>query len=207
MRPQRGRKPQSRRKTVLIQCEGQETEPNYLDAICRLPDVRDRFTITVKGGEGKVATATINAAVQERNRQRTRGEAYDEVWCVLDVEDQSRRDNLNQAIQMAQKERFTLFLSNPCFEVWLIAHFERTSRAFLDGKQAEAHLQGKHWRPAFGCDYDKNDPRIYERLSSRLNTAVTNAESVRERDHSQAHCQDANSSTDVYRLIRALRTS
>jgi hypothetical protein len=206
MRPQRARKPQLHRRILLIQWEGQETEPNYLDAFCRSPDVRDRFTITVKGGEGKVATATINAAIQERNRQRIRGEAYDEVWCVLDVEDPSRRDNLHQAIQMAQKEGFTLFLSNPCFEVWLIAHFERTSRAFLDGKQAEAHLQHAHWRSHFGCDYDKNDSHVYQRLSSRLDTAVANAESVLEKHHQQRSSKDANSSTDVYRLIRALRT-
>ena len=206
MRPQRGRKPQSRRKTILIQCEGQETEPNYLDALCRSPAIRDRFTITVKGGTGKVATAIINAAIQERNRQRTRGESYDEVWCVLDVEDRSRQDNLNQAISAAQKEGFTLFLSNPCFEVWLIAHFERISRAFLDGKQAEAHLERTHWRPNFGCDYNKNDPRVYERLSSRLDAAIANAEWVLEKHHQQGSSKDANSSTDVYRLINVLRT-
>ena len=152
-----------------------------------------------------MATATVNAAIQERNRQRNRGEAYDEVWCVLDVEDAARRDNLNQAAQTAQKEGFTLFLSNPSFEVWLIAHFERTSRHFQDSKQAEAHLEQRHWRPNFQCNYDKNDRHLYAKLDSRLDTAVTNAASVLEKDHSPSDCRNANSSTEVYRLIRQLR--
>lgn len=36
MRPQRTSNPRPRKRSLLIQCEGQKTEPNYLDELCQV---------------------------------------------------------------------------------------------------------------------------------------------------------------------------
>jgi len=67
----------------------------------------------------------VQAAINERDRQKRRGEAYEEVWCVLDVEGVEETARLNEALALARREHMQLALSNPSFEVWLIAHFTR----------------------------------------------------------------------------------
>jgi hypothetical protein len=43
---------------------------------------------------------------------------YDQVWCVLDVDD----FDFTKALLTAEREGINLAISNPCFEVWLLLH-------------------------------------------------------------------------------------
>lgn len=131
---------QRRRARVLIQCEG-ETEPNYLRQFRLDPRVVSHFNVIVKEGHGGDAKAVVAAAIAERERQRGRENRYDYIWCVLDVEDDTRAAVLTEAIAEARHQSFAVFLSNPCFEVWLLAHFEATSRSFASCKAAERYLR------------------------------------------------------------------
>jgi hypothetical protein len=44
----------------------------------------------------------------------------DEVWCVVDVDD----FDVSKALTAATKKDVNLAISNPCFEYWLLLHFE-----------------------------------------------------------------------------------
>jgi hypothetical protein len=56
-----------------------------------------------------------------------------------------------------------------------------------------------------GEDYQKNDEKIYPRLSAYTGTAIQNARSVRE-DHFRetTDLAECNSATEVYRLVERL---
>ena len=59
----------------------------------------------------------------------------DVILCVLDTESLETiqaKEDLAAARQEAVHNGITLYLSNPAFEVWLLAHFRRTSRSFKD---------------------------------------------------------------------------
>ena len=71
------------------------------------------------------------------------------------MEHAAHEAKLNEAIALARQHKIRLFLSNPSFEVWLIAHFERTTRFFENGDAVEAYLSHTHWRKQFGSDYEK----------------------------------------------------
>lgn len=88
--------------------------------------------------------------------------------------------------------------------MWLIAHFERTTRDFADGGAAEAYLNA-HWRKHFGSDYEKGDPRLYTKLADRVSAAQDNAQWGLETFHNNAPCRAGNASTEVYQLVRHLR--
>jgi len=119
----------------------------------------------------------------------------------MDVESPAARDETERAVARLQQNRIRHCLSNPAFEVWLLAHFERTARVFLDCECVITELNG-HWRDRFHLDYDKGDPRIYTRLSGLVRDAISNARWVRETHHGlAASTLDCNSSTDVYRLV------
>lgn len=129
---------------------------------------------------------------------------FDEVWCIMDVEDASHRGSLENALKMLEQKGISSCLSNPAFEVWFLAHFTRTSHAFYNCDQAESELH-KHWQKHFGLDYEKADPSIFNRLKRFLYEAIANARLVRETDHEiSKSTADCNSSTDVYKLVEKL---
>ena len=206
MRPQRTANPRPRRRSLLIQCEGEKTEPNYLDELCKACGVRQRLEVKVKPGKEQNAVVTVEAAIVEGSRKRLGERIYDDVCCVLDVEHSGHEAKLNEAIALAQKHSIRLFLSNPSFEVWLIAHFERVTRDFADGSAAEAYLN-THWQKQFNGDYDKGDPKLHAKLADRVQAATGNAQWILETFHENALCRSANSSTEVYQLVRELLAS
>ena len=181
---------------VLIVGEG-KTERNYFDALKREDAVSARFAVTVKGAGGFDAEYGVRRAIVERDRLTTE---FDEVWCVLDTERPRKRASLKKAIRLAGKEGIRLCLSNPCFEVWVLAHFERTARHFADCS-AVVRVVARRWKKQFGQDYRKSDD-LYGRLVDLLSAAVANARWVRETHHKgESDTADCNSSTDVYRLV------
>lgn len=200
----RGNQGRPLRKTILIVCEGRETERNYLDGLKRVDDVARSFTITVQRGRGGSREQIVSHAVDCRLRKK---DVFDETWCVMDVEanqTESSRADLRRAVDLATKEDIRLTLSNPSLEVWLLAHFVRSSRSFRDADALIVELN-KHWQTAFSKDYAKADDRIFELLESRTQIAGSNAEQVRERDHpAGSPIEDCNSATEMYRLVRRL---
>jgi hypothetical protein len=202
----RWRRPGTRpeKSRILIVCEGRETEPNYFRGLRDEETVRRRFVLEVRKGKGGSPVNAVEKAVEEIEKAAERKEQFDEVWCVIDVEQTGGNPRLIEARALARRNRIQLALSNPSFECWLLAHFERTARSFADSNQVVEQLN-KFWRKTFDQDYQKNDDRIYQRLSPFTETAIKNCRSVRE-EHFKfsddlANC---NSASEVYRLVERL---
>ncbi len=203
MRPQRSLNPRPRKRGLLIQCEGQKTEPNYLDGLCKACGIRHHLNVKVNPGKGQNAVVTVTAAIAEGNRKLLGEKIYDETWCVLDVEHAAHEAKLTEALALARAKNIRMFLSNPSFEVWLIAHFQRLTRDFADGGAAEAYLNTL-WQKHFRSDYEKGDPDLYAKLADKVSDALKNAEWGLESFHGAASCRDANASTEVYQLVDEL---
>ena len=197
-RPQRPTR--SEKITVLIVCEGRETEPNYFHQLKQEECVKERFRITVKRGKGGSRQQVAQHAVERKDNAN---DDYDEVWCVMDVEHPDGLDAMREALTLLEGNQIQPALSNPAFEVWLLAHFEKTGTVFLDGDAVAARLN-KHWKQKFSVDYDKADERIYHRLVDLLDQAIANAKWVREEHHSGKEVIDSNSSTEVDLLVGKL---
>lgn len=126
------------RKTLVVFCEGERTEPEYLDALKRQPSVRDvaAVDLRVETGHGGSVPRTLVAMAAEAHSRATEEEAeIDEFWCVFDVEWPRNHPGLVDAIQQARANSIQLAISNPCFELWLILHFQDHS-SWLDNNQA-----------------------------------------------------------------------
>jgi len=202
-RSSRSRRCQRRplRKRLLIVCEGRETERNYFDQLKREDWPGQNLAVTVKRGKGGLREQIAQFAVERKNDS---SEGYDEVWCVMDVEDPSHRESLDRALILLRRNSIKPCLSNPAFEVWLLSHFERTATAFIECDAVVTHLN-KHWQKRFGVDYDKADRRIFGRLAELVCVAIENAKWVRETHHRlELATADCNSSTEVYRLVGKL---
>lgn len=98
--------------TILIVCDGQNTEPSYFKQF-RLATAR-----VIAVGEGNNTTSTVQQAIQLSRQQK-----YDQVWCVFD-RDSFPANNFNNAIARAEAHGLQVAYSNQAFEYWLLLHFE-----------------------------------------------------------------------------------
>ncbi|MBM4039510.1 MAG: RloB domain-containing protein [Planctomycetes bacterium] len=201
--PRRARILRPVKRTVLIVGEGL-TEPNYFDGLKREEAVSAHFAVTVKEGPGFSPEQVLDRAVNLARQAERRGEGYDEVWCVVDVEGPARHGSLRKAQDLAKKAGIRLCLSNPSFEVWLLSHFVKVAKGY-SGCDAVITDLTKHWQARFGQEYRKNDDQVYGRLADRTPNAIENAKWVRETHHrGKTDTVDCNSSTEVYRLVGRL---
>lgn len=182
---------------LLIVCEGEVTERQYLNGFARAQGANTvRLRIVAPGGDPE---GLVRRAIELRDeagdravRERDENLAYDEVWCVFDVDDHAR---LQAARALADREGISLAVSNPCFELWLILHF-RDHGAHLNSRQA-ADLLGRHIH-----DYRKHVR--YEDLADGYVTAVDRATSL-ERRQEEAGRIGGNPSTGVHHLTERVR--
>lgn len=98
--------------TILIVCEGENTEPSYFRQF-RLS------TATIKPiGEGYNTISLVNRAAELAKEKD-----YEQIWCVFDKDDFDNND-FNNAIVTAEAQNFGVAYSNQAFEYWIILHFD-----------------------------------------------------------------------------------
>lgn len=165
-KPARRREPVEARQRILALCEGERTEPEYLEGFkrwCRNPLV----DVEISGPEGVPFTLVGRArerrdqAEAEARRRNDDNLAFDQVWCVFDRDDHPR---FKEAIQTARDNGLHLAVSNPCAELWLLLHF-RESPGLQHREDIKPML--KKYGPEFdkGVDFDDYREGYFEARS------------------------------------------
>jgi hypothetical protein len=182
---------------VLVCCEGKVTEPSYFNALKQMGH-NSLLHVEVKPG-GMAPKTLVDFAVdlkQEAETEARRGSddnlKYDEVWCVFDVDAHER---LPDAKQKANANRIELAISNPCFELWLLLHFQ-DQRQHIERHQAQSacrsHMPG----------YQKEVP--FELVYPHHQEAVDRAVALDEWQEQQGR-PGGNPSTGVHLLTERIR--
>jgi RloB-like protein len=120
------------------------------------------------------------------------GLAFDEIWCVVDVDEHKR---LPEARNLAEKHGVRLAVSNPRFELWALLHF-REQHAHIAGDEVVRLLRG------FIPKYDKRIP--CHSLLNGYEKAVQRAKLL-ERLRIESDDPHGNPSTGVWRLVERMR--
>jgi RloB-like protein len=182
---------------ILVVCEGRVTEPGYLRALRsehRTPLVE--IEIDSRGGTPKTlverAAERKRQAEREAKSQRDDFLRYDEVWCVFDVDEHPK---LADARQQARAHGIHLAVSNPCFELWALLHFQAQT-AHVERQTVRSRL--KRHLPG----YDKELP--FTALRPHYETAVRRAQDLDARCERDG-CPGSNPSTGVHRLAEQIR--
>ena len=180
------------RKTIVVFCEGEASEPDYINALKRLPEVRDNTAINIEIDPGQGVPLTL----VELAANRIAEDEVDECWCVFDVEWPRHHPHLRQAISLARKHGIRLAISNPCFELWLILHLDDHA-AFIDTKQAESRS-----RQLDGRSGKRIDGSIYMPL--RHTAAKRAAAQVRRHERDGTPFPGDNPSSTMYEFLAAV---
>lgn len=152
------------RKIILIFCEGARTEPEYLNALRRLPAVHDMAAVDIRietGQGGSVPITLVTMAIAARRRAAGEEGEIDEVWCVFDVEWPRNHPDLKMAVEQARQGGVEVAVSNPSFELWLILHFQDQS-SWLDNDGARRLRRQLDGCTGKGLDPGKYVPNIQE---------------------------------------------
>lgn len=138
----------------MIFCEGEASEPDYINGLTRLPHVRLKTSVNViiDPGQGVPLTLVRRAVDQIADPE------VDECWCVFDVEWPQNHPNLDRAVELADAQGIRLAVSNPCFELWLILHFEDQT-AFIETRAAIRKSQNLDGRTGKRIDPSTYMPR------------------------------------------------
>lgn len=187
------------RKTLVVFCEGEKTEPEYLNALKIQPFVRDVAAVDLRVDSargGSVPRTLVATAVEARKRALKEEGEIDEFWCVFDVEWPRNHPGLREAIQRARQNKINLAISNPCFELWLILHF-KDHAGWLDNDQA------RRLRRELDGSTDKGlDPAKYmTQTADAVSRAAKLAEHHSRNDTIFPH---DNPSSGMHRLIAAV---
>jgi hypothetical protein len=129
------------------------------------------------------------------HRAEDRYEAYDQVWCVFDVEAPRPHPRLADATRRADRHGIRCGRSNPCFELWLFLHF-RPQNSYVTTDAMCRLLEG------CGCGYDRDSKRVdFGKLQERRPIAHEHAGQRHERHGSTPDAIERNPRTSVNALV------
>ncbi|SYZ33447.1 RloB family protein [Propionibacterium australiense] len=120
------------RTTILLVTNGGKTEKSYLEALKRKVPRDSGLSVQIRPEDGKEPETIL------RNLERERSDlsGYDEIWIIVDHDGRDRQDFLAKC----EKRGMIGVVSVPCFEVWLIAHYEQV-RLYREQADAQRHYR------------------------------------------------------------------
>lgn len=186
--PREKRKKRNPNPTILIVCEGKDTEPNYFKHFkTRYINVNIELANKSSIGKNKARSTDPVSLVKEasayKNDKYTIREADgDRVWCIFDVDvDRNNNDalrakqvQLDNAYKLAKKDDIRLGISNPCFELWYLLHFCYTTGFIKDYESMKKLLESR----TSIKDYDKNID-VFDYLKDNIDIAIDNSEKLK----------------------------
>lgn len=179
---------------VAIVCDDTKTAVAYFNELKR--EVKARVALRVERASrcGASAASLLGQAeaILESLEHRETG---DSAWVLLDME--AEEDRRTRAVQAKQQGKgVVVLLSDPCFEVWTLAHLVDTGEAFTDCTTVLIRVKAE-WKRKFGVDFgDKKAQADYSKLMPLRENAIRNA---KKRDPKR----DA-SWTEVYRVVEEI---
>lgn len=168
---------------TLILCQGEVTEKIYFDEMRKLL----RWSAAdIKCAAKDPCTLVKKASSHMKNKD------YDRVFIIVDHDD-TDRESLNRAAAEVKKSNFNLIISHSCFEVWLLAHYEKVSPPGIENSTLVNKLVG-HGCYAYSGDKKPSQSFPYHSWKDAENNLPT---------HLPNEVAD-NPSTAVPYVIRAL---
>jgi RloB-like protein len=211
----KSRKTREYRNSILIICEGEETEPNYFQNF----PVSNIKVKTI--GTGRNTESLVDEAIKKWIEFSEEDEFYERLWCIFDrdsfsqnsydsafkkANDEEKRLNRRFKRRAGRRINISIAYSNQAFELWYLLHFDYIDSA-LSRSEYKRMLTGRMEKK-----YEKNDPSMYqffEILSKKTNCqkgqkfAIANAKKLRKglnKELRHNHCP----STTVDKLVEEL---
>lgn len=189
---------------VLIVCEGEKTEPNYLAELISQWQLSSA-NVQVKGDGGSDPGSVVGYAIELFDASPD----YDHVYCVFD---RDQHANFAEAVERVRQKtlvrregkrklgnaHFEAIVSTPCFEYWIFSHYEYSTTPLA----RYADIRPLLLRIPDLADYEKGKRGLFRLTQSRLDGALHNADRA---NRAAEAANTDNPTTKMPNLIRYLR--
>jgi hypothetical protein len=181
MPKKRGEKNKKLKPVIHIFCEGEKTEPIYLNGYLSKFHSSNRRLQVVKVEKTKKNTPVqlVEEAIKLKEDSITPN--HDVFWVVYDREANSKySDSLHQkALDKAKVANIHVSLTNVCFEVWLLLHLVDSTASYSSCKNLLTESPIKAKLKDLGIKkYDKADKKIFDVISSSIDKAKKRAKKM-----------------------------
>ena len=177
-------------RIFVIAVEGEKTEAQYFSLF---QGSRVHVEVLSAGPDGLSAPRQVLERLVKFEEQFDLGKD-DERWLIIDV-DRQRPQFLGEATQVAQESGYGLAISNPCFELWLLMHFQEADVVDTDCNAVIERL-----RPHTG-GHNKARMRLDPYTLGGVRAAITRAKAL---EGERATLWPAFPGTHVFRVVERL---
>ncbi|PIT84581.1 hypothetical protein COU37_02515 [Candidatus Micrarchaeota archaeon CG10_big_fil_rev_8_21_14_0_10_45_29] len=182
-------------RMMWIFCEG-KTEKNYFEKYKHMESVRGIRVEAIRARKTD-ALGIISEAIEFMGKSDyLKG---DILFCVFD-RNGNTNEQLSKVEKIAKDNGVCLAFSNPCFEYWILCHYEYCKDGGEYGdikKKIERHMG----------EYRKGDSGVYGRIRSKTQLAIKNAEKMKnahERNRVKLIRRESNPVTLVYEIFKCI---
>jgi len=184
------------RQLALLACEDEKFAPDYFRALCVNLHINTAAVRIPPNTRGSAPISVVEFAAEKYISDR----GYDYTFCIFDKDEHESYERAQRAVHTYASRAtdpipMRAITSVPCFEFWLLLHFEPYTRPMRRCDEVIARLRRHLPR------YEKGDD-IYDVILPLTDTAIRNAKIVRAQ---QAAARADNPLTDVDRLVEQLR--
>ena len=197
------KKQQRQRKTkkvMVLAAEGaNKTEKTYFN---EFNSRQSQYRIIPARGNNTDPVKIVQDAINSAQKEELDYEYGDRAVAIFDV-DFGKEKQIRDEINLANSNNVEVFLSNPCFEVWLLLHFRFSTKGYVNNESVINDLKS-YWPK-----YEKKISS-YSDINSLTTEAISNAKRVKayfEKNNFNADVVKCNSSTDVHELVEDLLVS
>jgi hypothetical protein len=183
---------------VLIVCEGQKTEPFYLQ------DLRSFYRLSNANIEITPASGSDPMSIVRFAEDRA-GEGYDRMFCVFDRNGHANYDQALRRVRdsaLGQAGKLTAITSWPCFEFWLLLHYGYRSAAFEAAGGRSPCENAIRALLAHFPGYAKGHKTVFADLHDKMEAAIGHA---RRLANDNAQTGSTNPATLMHELVEYLR--
>lgn len=190
---------------VLIVCEGEKTEPNYLrEMIAHFQLSSANVAIVGDGGAAPISVVELALEMFRADPD------YNAVFCVFDRDDHESFDRALSKLDTARpllrrdgkkklgEARLEAITSIPCFEYWLLLHYQYTTAPMALFADVERKLKQIPEHVA----YRKGEQGLFRCTLEKLEVALVNADRA---NREATKNETDNPTTQLPALIRYLQ--
>jgi len=161
-----------------IYCEGEKTEPYYLEKYLRKfhDGDRRREVVSIEKTKKNTPLQLVEEAI--RHKSKSSVPKHDVFWVVYDRESFAKIPNEKheEARRLAKRHGIKIALSNVCFELWVLLHFVRNNAPFASYDELMANSPLKKELARVGLPkYEKGERKIFEYIGGDADIAKQNA--------------------------------
>jgi len=158
-------------KRGIILCEG-ETEENYFKGLVTQDKYRRQFasiSVDIFKPKDHSPLGLINKAKEKIKDAKREKNPYDFIWVVFDKDGHA---NIPGAFEIARANNpeIQIAFTIPCFEYYVLLHFEKTSKPFKKCDDVISQIK----KESYLVDYEKAS-NIFKLLEGNMKNGLTNS--------------------------------